>query len=125
MSSLGDIGAISGVTNYANPTSPAQLGNDVSLSDMARELLSNISTMQSDFQNEVVPAAQGSDEALIASRPVEGADASGQPVTDAAKALVDQIQQSTQVQEQLTRFMMASSVSSSLGRNLNMFLRGQ
>lgn len=123
MSSIGDIGAVNGVTNYANPTQ-AQVGNDVSLSDMARELLSNISTMQSNFQQEVVPSAQGSDEALVASRPVDTAQP-GEPVTDAARALVDQIQQSTQVQEQLTRFMMASSVSSSLGRNLNMFLRGQ
>lgn len=40
-------------------------------------------------------------------------------------AQIAQVQQSAQVQQQLAQFVMASSVSSSLGRNLNMFLRGQ
>lgn len=112
-------------THYANPTASLHGGQDISLSEMAKSMLSSVSELQSGFQKDVAPASQESAQVreLEASGQTERVDP--QHVPEAAKILADQIEQSTQVQQQLTRFMMASSVSSSLGRNLNMFLRGQ
>jgi hypothetical protein len=129
MSSLESVGAISNAssqaTHFANPPGQLHGGQDISMSDMARGMLSSITDLQNGFQQDVAPATQDVDaiNAVQSNGPTESAGA--EPISDAAKILADQIEQSTQVQQQLTRFVMASSVSSSLGKNLNMFLRGQ
>ena len=118
-------GAFSDTTRLSNPSAQHVSGDGVSLSEMARGMLSSISSLQTDFQADVVPAAQ--DSASISKIQESGRTEKTDPehINESVKILTDQIEHSSQVQQQLTRFVMASSVSSSLGRNLNMFLRGQ
>lgn len=129
MSSLDAVGSISnaatGATHLNNPSMPQLGSQDVTISEMAKGMLATITDLQKGFQQEVAPTAQNSSAIDEFTRTPVADSTEATHVVDATKILADQIQQSTKVQEQLTRFMMASSVSSSLGKNLNTFLRGQ
>lgn len=104
-------------TQFANPASKgAEASDQVSLSDMAQRMLSGVSELQTDMQQAMHPDPSGT---------TSVAEASGKGEMGHLAMLSDQIHRSAEVQQQLTRFVMASSMSSSLGRNLNMFLRGQ
>ena len=99
---------------------------ELSLSDAARSALKSISNMHASFDSataavENQPKTIGP--ALEAARST--AEHPADAVADVAKVVSAQIESSIQVQEQLAKFVMVSSVSSSFGRNLNMFLRGQ
>lgn len=110
-----------------NPTSFQTDPGMVSLSEMAQNILSRIGTLQEGFEATVLPTASPDSQAHVGK--VDELSQAREPAENKFDAsvtlLAEQIQHSTQVQQQLTRFMMASSISSSLGRNLNMFLRGQ
>lgn len=96
-----------------------------SISRIAEAALDGIRTLQLDLDGGLGAATRP--EPSVQSMPRVGAG-EGVPeglMAEHAQILADQIAASTQVQAQLVRFVMASSMSSSLGRNLNMFLRGQ
>jgi hypothetical protein len=115
------IGALSSAainpSKFANPAS-AQTGatDQVTLSDMAQKMLSSVTTLQTDMQSAMQTGEQNT---------AMGSTAVDKSEMTSLTMITDQIHRSTEVQQQLTRFVMASSMSSSLGRNLNMFLRGQ
>lgn len=96
------------LTPPAMPETGAQPGM---LSDLAQEALSGIGKMQTEYSEGMraaqVPIAQSSDMGTMA------AD------------LARQMQASVRVQAHLAQFMMTSSVSSTMGNNLNTFLKGQ
>lgn len=103
-------------------------GGGFALSDAARSALAQIGQMQGDYNREI-GAARGLSDEIKASQSSPAADpaasAPADRMADAAELLGRQIEASARVQEQLAKFVMASSVSSSFGRDLNMFLRGQ
>lgn len=90
------------------------------LSDLARQALDGIGRMQQDY---------GASNAAM-NRPVNTASANGVPgsETSALTASMDAMRASTEaalkVQGQIVQFSMATSISSSLGNNLNSFLKG-
>lgn len=99
---------------------------ELSLSDAARSALDSIGKMHANFDKasaSVDAQPRTVSVGLDASRTTEAHP--GDAVSEAAKVVSQQIESSMRVQEQLARFVMVSSVSSSFGRNLNMFLRGQ
>ncbi len=127
---------VSQVPATVGPAAPASaVGGAVDLTDVARQALSRISTMQSDLnatmqQMDGLTASPRSG-AATAARPV---DAPGQIAeTSPSAGTMDQSLDRTaemmaltsQVQAQLLQFSMATSVSSNMGRNLNTFLKGQ
>ncbi len=117
--------AISAIASSTQPMvrvpNPAGGEGGLSLSDAARNTLSSLGQLQADFAREAHRATGMKPDAMAT--PTE---ASGAPdVMKAAHTMADQIEASTQVQAQLVKFVAASSISSSFGRNLNMFLRGQ
>jgi hypothetical protein len=117
--------AISAIASSAQPMvrvpNPAGGEGGLSLSEAARGTLSSLGQLQADFAREAQRATQMKPEAVEAQ-----AGPSGSPdLMKAAHTMADQIEASTQVQAQLVKFVAASSISSSFGRNLNMFLRGQ
>ena len=114
---------LSDVTRFSNPAVDPN-GPEVSLSEMAQGILNNISDLQSGF-DQTIPSGEQAHAVPKADPAGESAATGNDAVADSMQALVHQMDQSMAVQQQLTRFVMASSVSSSLGRNLNMFLRGQ
>jgi hypothetical protein len=105
-------------------------GRDIFLSRAAEATLSKLSQMQAEFArvaDTVAPRATALSEA-----PGPGAGARVQEgqtgAADLARSMEEvsrSIHATTAVQAQLAQFVVASSVSSSFGRNLNMFLRGQ
>ena len=116
--------ALTSTQRFANPVQPT--GDDLSLSSMARSTLSGLGSMQAEFDRGVqgIPKGEHAGSGQVVNRS-EPADPSVTGVEKAAKTMGEQIETATRAQEQLVRFVAASSVSSSLGRNLNMFLRGQ
>lgn len=120
--------ALSGL-KVSNPAMFAGEQN-LSLSDMAQSALKSVSSMQSGFQNQL--AAQPKFEVksfegngVNATMSKSSAQNPADSVAAATLKLTEQIEKSGVLQAQLTRFVAASSISSSLGKNLNMFLRGQ
>lgn len=110
-----------------NPAAESKGGQEVALSDAANEALSKLKNIESNLQNDLDAARELRERDMAG--PAEGLGG------DTGKAL-DRIEQmrmrmaehmdvSVRVQQQLAQFMMVSSVSSSFGKNLNMFLRGQ
>lgn len=119
-------GASSMTKLFENPLGGAEgAGQTPSLSHMAEAALSGIEKLQADMGNGMKPAAEPAPTIDAITRPGEADRVPEGMLGAQAQILAEQIQASTQVQMQLARFVMASSVSSSLGRNLNMFLRGQ
>lgn len=109
----------------SNPAGLAAEGGDLSAMTAAAErALAGIGRLQQGFEANVAPSAEGQNgvSAMTGSDPARAAE---NDTMNQARMMIDQIEQTTQVQAQLVQFVMASSVSSSLGRNLNMFLRGQ
>lgn len=100
----------------ANPTEGGAGGMPV-LSAAAKSALAGIERFQGGFAADVAPSVKP--QAGAGTVPDAGSG------LDQARMLVEQMQQTTRVQAQLVQFVTASSISSSLGRNLNMFLRGQ
>lgn len=104
-------------------------GSDLFLSRAAEATLSKLSQMQAEFtrvSQASAPSANassqapGSGSATVAAGQSEAADLA-RSMGDVARS----IHATTAVQQQLAQFVVASSVTSSFGRNLNMFLRGQ
>ena len=116
--------ALASTQRFVNPVRPG--GDDLSLSSMARATLRGLGSMQAEFDRGVqgVPGADGPKSGQVVNRS-EPVDPSTTGMEKAAQVMAEQIETATRAQEQLVRFVAASSVSSSLGRNLNMFLRGQ
>lgn len=100
------------------------LGQDIGLTDVAKQTLAGIENLQAGFQG-TLATTEASSSGMPASVGAAGEVGSTDSAMQTAERLVAQIEQSTQVQAQLAQFVMASSMSSSLGNNLNMFLRGQ
>lgn len=125
---IGSVGAVGGTMHMANPGA-ASGGSPMSLSEMAQSALRGVGGLQSQFQTGAVAQARPEPMTVAlqpgGSAPGTAAAKSEAAIGDSAQMLAAQIESSSQVQAQLTRFVAASSMSSSLGRNLNMFLRGQ
>lgn len=105
-------------------------GRDVFLSRAAEATLSKLSQMQAEFSR--VSDASAPRAIALSEAPGPGGDAraaaGGNGAADLARSMEEaarSIHATTAVQAQLAQFVVASSVSSSFGRNLNMFLRGQ
>ena len=104
--------------------------NEVFLSRAAEATLNKLSQMQSEFAKVAQANAPGASAAApqATSTPAGGQAAAASSDADFAKAVTEvsrSFNSAAVVQQQLTQFVLASSVSSSFGRNLNMFLRGQ
>jgi hypothetical protein len=102
-------------------------GQEIGLTDVAKQTLAGIENLQAKFQSTLASTEASSSGLPAGIGPAGEATATeaSDPAIRTAERLVAQIEQSTQVQAQLAQFVMASSMSSSLGNNLNMFLRGQ
>lgn len=105
---------------FTNPVGSSNA--PLEMSDFARATLSQVNEMQTSYNREVRAAQETSQKVASADPATLEPD---MRLAEAARAMGGQIEAATRVQEQLARFVMASSVSSSFGRNLNMFLRGQ
>lgn len=105
-------------------------GRDIFLSRAAEATLSKLSQMQAEFSR--VSEVNAPRATALSQAPGPGGEtqaAAGQnSAADLARSMEEaarSIEATTAVQAQLAQFVVASSVSSSFGRNLNMFLRGQ
>ena len=117
--------ALSSAQHLANPVKSA--GDGPSLSSMASATLRGLGQMQADFSQGVkgVPGTEKASSGQVVNRTEAATDPATQGVEKAAKIMSEQMETTMRAQEQLVKFVAASSISSSLGRNLNMFLRGQ
>ena len=118
----------------AKPTQFIQLNNPVvspnkpdpsGLSEAAQSALSSVGEMQLDMQKSLDASNERRAQALSETNGPSMQDSASEAVSEASRAIQTQMEVSLRVQQQLTRFVMVSSVSSSFGKNLNMFLRGQ
>ena len=118
----------------AKPTQFIQLDNPAAspdkvqpgLSDAAKSALSSIGDMQTDLQKNLDLNNERRAQALSETKSASGENLSQtEAISEAARTIQTQMEVSLRVQQQLARFVMVSSVSSSFGRNLTMFLRGQ
>ncbi len=104
-------------------------GSDVFLSRAAEATLSKLSQMQAEFSRiseaSAPQAASGSENSIGRPSVIEGSQSEVAKLSNSMGEVARSIHSSTVVQQQLAQFVVASSVSSSFGRNLNMFLRGQ
>lgn len=100
--------------------SPVAPGTGIGLSEAAQQALARIAEMQVEYRADAA-AAQG--DMQRHANPVSEAENS--TMEDLAARLVQQMETSARVQQQIAEFTMAASISSSFGRDLNMFLRGQ
>ena len=105
----------------ASPNKPDPSG----LSEAARSALDSVGDMQADLQKNLDVANERRAEALSETKSASVPGSTSEALSEAARAIQTQMEVSIRVQQQLTRFVMVSSVSSSFGKNLNMFLRGQ
>ena len=124
------IGAVQGnmgtePLHLSNPGSIPGEGQGLSLSAIAEQALGSIGSLQDGFSQGVTPSQSPGQAIDNIQRTGAGEGVHPQQTDMNSVALMEQIQASTNVQTQLVRFVTASSISSSLGRNLNMFLRGQ
>jgi hypothetical protein len=107
-----------------------EAGSDTFLSRAAEATLSKLSQMQAEFTRVSEASAPRANALSSANAPGSGSGigvGQGEAV-DLAKSMGEvarSIHATSAVQQQLAQFVVASSVSSSFGRNLNMFLRGQ
>lgn len=93
------------------------------LSDVTQNALSNLGQMQTDFTQSMEAIGTNIDKVDTATQAQSG-PVSDNFNTDLAE-LSRMMEASTNVQLQLLQFTMATSLSSSTGRNLNTFLKGQ
>lgn len=103
--------------NMLQMQAPVAPGMGTGLSDTAQAALSRVAEMQTEFRMET---ARAQDLRPDLSRPTDGS-----AMEDLTARLVQQMETSTRIQAQIAEFTMAASISSSFGRDLNMFLRGQ
>lgn len=104
-------------------------GSDLFLSRAAEATLSKLSQMQAEYSR-VSAASAPREDAFPGTAPATGGARAAEQseAADLARSMEEvarSIHATTAVQQQLAQFVVASSVSSSFGRNLNMFLRGQ
>ena len=104
-------------------------GSDVFLSRAAEAALSKLSQMQADFtrisEANTPTASSGTEVSQGQPVTIEGGQSDVAQLSNSMGDMARSIHASAVVQQQLAQFVVASSVSSSFGRNLNMFLRGQ
>lgn len=110
-----------------NPVQDAADVASVNLSDAANDALEGLQALKENLQTELDSAQSLREADLQADR--SGASNGEQDRTnslaEAQMSMREHMEVSIRVQQQLAQFVMVSSVSSSFGRNLNMFLRGQ
>ena len=111
-----------------NPAVTPASAENVALSPAARDALSRLSDLEKNLQTEL-DAASAMREKMAAEKPSSADPMDEMPgksgIERATQSLAEHMDISIRVQQQLAQFVMVSSVSSSFGRNLNMFLRGQ
>ncbi|WBU57179.1 hypothetical protein [Paracoccus sediminicola] len=108
--------AVNAVATPAAAT-PAQ---DPVLSDLAQATLERLGNMHSNF-NESAVAMRSQTEAAPATGVASG---QGDDLARSVQAAADAFRTASQVQSQIVQFSMATSISQSLGNNLNSFLKG-
>lgn len=96
----------------------------VEISESAKAALDQIGQMQNSFVADMDAHKVATEVDLQASMSKPGMTPEAM-LAESVEAMRMQTETSRAVQEQLTRFAMVSSVATSFGRNLNMFLRGQ
>lgn len=123
-------GAAANVQKFANPTA-ASFDPKLEMSDMAQKMLERLGNLQKDFA--VNRSTHAGLQPLDAARAIQSETAmvgstSVVPPPTMAESMIqltNQTDNAMSVQNQLLKFTMASSISSSMGKDLNMFLRGQ
>ncbi len=108
-----------------NPAASPNRAEASGLSEAAQSALNSVGEMQQDMQKSFDASNERRAQALSETNNASASGSGSQTVADATRAIQTQMEVSLRVQQQLTRFVMVSSVSSSFGKNLNMFLRGQ
>ncbi len=99
-------------------------GNGAMLSDLAREALAGLNHMQAGYAGKSGAVPESG--AQLIEAPAGVGEAA--PATDYAtmtREMTEAIQNSVRVQAQLGQFMMTASISTTMGSNLNTFLKGQ
>lgn len=118
----------SGGLRFENPA-PAEGGGLHALTDVAQRTLDGIGRFQASFDAALAPVSTGPQAGTKVPRGADGTGSDGAAAPgeamDQVRLMMEQMEQASRVQAQLVQFVTASSVSSSLGKNLNMFLRGQ
>ncbi len=110
-----------------NPApSPSDAAN-VQLSSVANEALEGLQNLKQGLQTNLDAANSLRENQLDAARTkLENSENDGVGrIEEAQLQMREHMDVSIRVQQQLAQFVMVSSVSSSFGKNLNMFLRGQ
>ncbi|GLS81606.1 hypothetical protein [Paracoccus marinus] len=92
--------------------------NQPQLSDFAQRALDGLGQMHSDYQSGSMAIRQEMD------RPVAITGSGPEMLSQQIEAMRSQSRMAIQVQQQIVQFTLATSVSSSLGNNLNSFLKG-
>lgn len=108
-----------------NPAVSPNKPDPSGLSEAAQTALNSVGEMQLDMQKSLDASNERRAQALSETNNSSVPDSANEAVAEASRAIQTQMEVSLRVQQQLTRFVMVSSVSSSFGKNLNMFLRGQ
>lgn len=111
-----------------NVSGDAMEATKVELSETAREALASLGSLERGLQVDLDAAAalRETDLASMKERAENVAESSdAETLASAQFAMAQQMDIAVRVQQQLTQFVMVSSVSSSFGKNLNTFLRGQ
>lgn len=108
-----------------NPAVSPNKPDPSGLSEAAQSALSSVGEMQKDMQKSFDASNERRAEALSDANRPSMETSTSEAMSEATRAIQMQMEVSLRVQQQLTRFVMVSSVSSSFGKNLNMFLRGQ
>ncbi len=108
-----------------NPAASPVKADPSGMTEAARSALNSVGKMQTELQDNLDIANERRAEALSETKSASAPSSTSEALSEAARSIQTQMEVSLRVQQQLTRFVMVSSVSSSFGRNLNMFLRGQ
>lgn len=112
--------AVTAFTNAAgSATGTATTSQEPVLSDMAQATLERLGQMHTEFSQS---AGALESHASPAVQPSAGNEADN--LTRAMESFGDSFRTAAQIQSQIVQFSMATSISQSLGNNLNSFLKG-
>ncbi|TWI35143.1 hypothetical protein [Paracoccus sulfuroxidans] len=116
---------VTAVTGFANTAASFAVGSDVqqaqqptepALSDMAQSVLDSVSRLHNDFE-------AGMQNIQVEKKPVHTPNENPE-LKQMFDEAVQQMGANLHMQAQLVQFSMATSISQSLGNNLNSFLKG-
>lgn len=107
--------AVTGLGNSAGAATMPQMPQEPVLSEMAQATLERLGRMHSEF-------SESAGAVLNRAAPVQAAESGD--LARSMQSVSEAFQTATRVQSQIVQFSMATSISQSLGNNLNSFLKG-